>query len=230
MKRKNKISVIIPCYNERNNIQTCICNCIYELKKHKFEYELIIIDDGSSDDTQVIVLDLMDKFKKIKLVSYPINQGKGYAVRQGLIKAKYKTKLVLDCDLSIHISELFKFNFDWIKKQKIIKGHRIQVISQPFYRIFVGKVWKVLVWFFTDLYMDTQSPFLILNTKKSFYANNKIDGFAFDVEILVNAQREGYTINRVMVDYNNQEDSRVTFFKTLKMISEIRKIKKNHVA
>ncbi len=228
MKKKNKISIIIPCYNERNNIQTCLCNCMFELEAKKFEYEIVVVDDGSSDCTKMAVLDLMKKFKRIKLISYLENEGKGFAVRQGLIKAKYKTKLILDCDLSVDITELSTLNFDWVKKQKIIKGHRLQIIPQPLFRILVGKIWKVITWFFTGLYMDTQCPFMILNTNQSFYKNTKINGFAFDVEYLVKAKKEGHKINIMKVDYINQIDSRVTFVKTLKMILEIWKIKKNN--
>jgi len=225
---KKQISVIIPCYNERKNIQRCY-NLVKEfLIRHNFEFEIIFVNDGSTDHSLEIIKKLSEGNYLLNYTSYKKNVGKGYAVFRGLNQAKYKTKLLLDCDLSININELYKLNWVWVINQYIIKGQRIQVEKQPLYRIFVGKVWKFITYIFTGIYMDTQAPFTILNFNKDFYTDLEINGFAFDVEILAKAKSMGFNIWQVSVEYRNDRESSVTFLKTMKMLSELRRIRKKY--
>ncbi len=220
------ISVIIPCYNEHNNIQRCYNTIKEYLIKHNFQFEILFVNDGSTDHSLEILKKLSENNYLLNYITYKKNVGKGYAVFRGLNKAKYKTKLLLDCDLSIDINELYKLNWVWVINQKIIKGQRIQIKRQPIFRIFVGKVWKFITYLLTGIYMDTQSPFCIMNFEPEFYSDLSINGFAFDVEILAKAKAEGHEIKKVLVDYHNDTDSKVTFLKTIKMMSELYKIRK----
>lgn len=97
-KAKENVSVIIPCYNEEGNIRECI-ERILALNKN---YEIIVINDGSSDKTK----DIVEKFKKIKLISYLENKGKGYAVKAGLKNTKNEIAVILDADMSTPPEEL----------------------------------------------------------------------------------------------------------------------------
>ena len=219
------LSIIIPCYNEDKKLIKCYSELTRFLDQKRFIYEIVFINDGSTDKTEKLIKAFEDGDVWVKAVTYKTNKGKGYAVYRGLIESKYKTKLILDCDLSIHIKELKKYNWYWLKKQDIIKGHRIQIIKQPFYRVMVGKIWKVITYLFTGLYMDTQSPFTILNLHHSFYKSLRVNGFAFDVEILYNAKKQNKNIQRVMVNYRNDCDSKVTFKKTMLMLKELYQIR-----
>lgn len=219
------LSIIIPCYNEEESLIRCLSELTEFLDKRKFKYEIIFVNDGSTDKTHKLIEAFADGDVWVKSISYRKNVGKGYAVFRGLNKARFKTKMILDCDLSIHVKELYKLNWSWIKKQDIVKGHRVQIIKQPLYRIFVGKVWKIITHIFTGLYMDTQSPFTILNLPNDFYKDLKINGFAFDVEILYKAKLNNYKIKSVMVDYKNDLNSKVTLKKTLLMLKELYEIR-----
>lgn len=228
---KNKsISVIIPCYNEEKKIFTCYNRISSFLDKYSFNYQIMFINDGSTDDSLAVMRSIQKKdFSGVNVITYKKNIGKGYAVFRGLNESIFNTKLILDCDLSISINELYKLNWTWVRNQKIIKGQRIQVERQPLYRVFVGKVWKFITYLFTGIYMDTQAPFMILNLNQKFYKDLEINGFAFDVEILAKTKAEGFKIEQVSVEYRNDTDSSVTFIKTLKMLGELYKIRKKTI-
>jgi len=226
---KRTISVIIPCYNEAMKISDTVNAIDKFLSLRNFDYEIILINDGSSDNTQDIILSLGRRYKKVYFKALMKNMGKGYAVRQGLLMAKHHSKLILDADQSVSIIELEKLNLCWKQDFKIIKGQRIQVERQPLHRIFAGKCFKILVWIFIGLYLDSQCPFTLLRLPKEFYHDLKIDGFAFDVEILYKAKLQNIHIRKFDVMYFNDEDSSVKlkhYFMMFKELLEIRKRKK----
>jgi len=220
------ISVIIPCYNEEKVIRDNYYLISNFLDKYRFSYEIIYINDGSTDKTLEKLRSIDKNFNGVNIISYKKNVGKGYAVFRGLCESNFKTKLILDADLSVSITELFKLNWNWVINQPVIKGQRVQVIRQPFYRILLGKAWKLITYYYTGLYMDTQCPFMILNLDDAFYWCLGVKGFAFDVEILAKAKKEGHHINMVTVEYLNNEDSSVSFGKMIKMFLDLRNIKK----
>lgn len=223
------ISVIVPAYNEEGCIEGNIRGLDFWLKKHFINtYEIIIVNDGSTDRTHEIISRLANK--NIKIKSYRKNRGKGYAVRTGLLSAKAPVILLLDADMSVRINELddeiIDEVYNWSQDDLIVKGQRIQVQRQPLFRVFVGKCFKVLTWLMTGIYLDTQCPFQILKLPKSFYHELKIDGFAFDVEILYKAKQKGYFIVPKKVKYFNDENSKVTFLKALLMFKELIELRK----
>lgn len=225
-----KISVIIPAYNEEINLGKTLVeiNRYFTKSNREYLFEIVVVNDGSTDKTQKIIFESMKNHLPILPVSYKENKGKGYAVRRGLLEANHDLCLVLDADLSVKLHEfgiaVSKFN---LKQHQlfIVKGQRNQVVRQPLYRIFVGKCWKVLVYLKTGLYLDSQCPFTLLNLPKSFYKELKIDGFAFDVEILNNAKKKNIPIHKMSVDYYNQRDSSVTLKGTIQMFKDLFKIK-----
>ncbi len=221
-----KISVIIPCYNEQERIEKTVRRSIVFLNDNGFEYEIMLVNDGSTDATLTVFKRLKIQYKYIDYVSYQKNYGKGFAVSQGLLRSKYFTKVIIDADNSVALTELYKLNWDWIQSTEVIKGQRIQAVRQPIYRLFVGKCFKIIVWIFTGLYLDSQSPFTILRLSQDFYLELEIDGFAYDVEILYIAKQYNIPINKIFVEYKNDFDSKVTFWKSLLMLKEIKKIKK----
>jgi dolichyl-phosphate beta-glucosyltransferase len=225
-----EISVIIPAYNEQERIEQTIKSVSFWLKIHHFDYEIIVINDGSEDDTHKIISRLAKRNYSLRIKSYRRNKGKGYAVRTGLLDTKSDIVMILDADLSVSINEfndnLFNFVYDKSNDNFIIKGQRIQVQKQPLFRIFVGKCFKLLVWLFTGLYYDTQCPFWIIKVKKSFFHILKTDGFAFDVEILYYAKLMNSNIILKDVKYYNDKNSKVTIRKALLMFIELFHIRK----
>jgi dolichyl-phosphate beta-glucosyltransferase len=232
---KKQLSVIIPCFNEANIISDTVKAVDRYLRIRKYEYEIIIVDDGSTDRTLYVVSALVRQYKNLYFTGYDKNKGKGYAVRKGLILARYRTKLVLDADLSVDISELYKIEnsgvsgvflegYDLFEKY-IIKGQRKQIKKQPLHRIIAGKVFKIIVWLFTGIYMDTQCPFFVSSLPKSFYQDLKINGFSFDVEILYKAKLQNIRIDKIEVSYYNDKDSSVRLRHYFQMFKELIKIR-----
>lgn len=218
-----KISIIIPAYNEEDNLIHNIDRIHYWLNKLKFDYQIIVSDDGSTDKTSEIALKC-----NATLIRSEKNKGKGHALREGLKYAIYNNVLMLDADLSVNIKELFKYNYFWLINYPIIKGQRIQIRKQPPIRILLGKIWKLMVYFKIDIYKDTQCPFLMLNGNKAInhFKTGVIDGFAFDIEFLRTAIERQIRIKWIYVEYYNQKESRVTVFKIMRMLIDLLKLKK----
>ncbi|HET7098874.1 MAG TPA: glycosyltransferase [Patescibacteria group bacterium] len=115
-------SVIIPCFNEEENIKKCI-NSVPKMGKRT---EIIVVDDGSTDKTSSVVKNLMKKNKNLRLISYKPNKGKGYAVKQGFDGAKGDVVMILDADMAVPVSELPRFfNLLESKEAGFVNGTRL---------------------------------------------------------------------------------------------------------
>lgn len=182
-------------------------------------YEIIVVDDGSTDDTRFVVIEKMAQNPHIKLIRYLKNRGKGRAIRFGYEKAAYKYKAFLDADLSVT-----HYNFlqaPALTGYGIIKGRRQQIIRQPLYRLLLGKVWQIIVFLKTGIYGDTQAPYCICNQPQEFYDSLTCDGFAIDVELLMKNKGKLLWQN---VSYYNSPNSKVTPKKIIEMLKELKKI------
>jgi len=228
------ISVIIPCYNEMIQLPKTIDVVTNFLEEYFTEFELIIINDGSSDQTEKMMQGIhsIDACKRtLKYITYDKNKGKGYAVRCGLYQAKYNLNMVLDCDLSVepnNILDTINMNKQNIASNRpfAVIGQRIQKIQQPKYRIFLGRCFRYLVSLITGIsFKDTQCPYKILyNIHKEDISNLSIDSFAYDVELIKMLKEKEIFIQLQKVEYYNDENSKVTFLKTIKMGIDLIKI------
>ena len=96
-----KLSVIIPTFNEENNASRMLKNLTEKLDKANLKYEIILVNDGSTDNTFSVLKQLKDSYSNIKIISYDENKGKGYAVRSGVLESKGKIVMYIDGDLDI---------------------------------------------------------------------------------------------------------------------------------
>ena len=143
-----KISVIIPAYNEEKRIVKTIKR-ISEYMSDKFpDYEIIVVNDGSKDNTVKVVEDL--DLEKVRVLNNPGNRGKGYAVRNGMLNSDGDVRLFSDADLATPIEELDKFmpyfkeGYDIVIGSRALKESNIEK-HQPFYRELMGKTFNFLV-------------------------------------------------------------------------------------
>jgi dolichyl-phosphate beta-glucosyltransferase len=136
-----EVSIILPAYNEEKRIGETLEGILEYLKKRKFTYEIIVVDDGSKDNTIKVVKKFKDD--NIKVLKNDPNRGKGYSVKRGILEAKYPLVLFSDSDLATPIEELDKFleyideGYDIVIASRLMKGSNI-VIKQPFYRVMIG--------------------------------------------------------------------------------------------
>ena len=211
------ISVVIPAFNEEKRIAPTLTAVCDYLTRNAQSFEIIVVDDGSSDETARIVSDLAAEKGSIRLLHRPANRGKGSSVRKGILEALGDLILISDADLSTPIEEVEKF-LPWIEKgYDIVIGSRglkeSDIIrKQPWYRQSMGKIFNVLVSALVfGGFNDTQCGFKLFTSKaaKDIFRGARIDGFAFDVEALFLAKKLGYGIKEVPVRWLNSPYSKV---------------------
>jgi dolichyl-phosphate beta-glucosyltransferase len=232
------LSVVIPAYNEEQRLKLSLDKMHAYLNSKAFQYEVIVVDDGSTDDTRQSALESsLCLAGKLKLLKNGQNKGKGYSVKRGIIECKGDFILFSDADLSTPIQELEKLSqhidsgYDIAIGSRSIKGADVRV-HQPIYRELMGRFFNLIVQA-TALkgIIDTQCGFKLFkgNIAKEIAGQMLIDGFSFDVEMLYIARQKGYTIKEVPVVWINSPVSRVSPFKdSLKMLQDVVSIKKIH--
>jgi dolichyl-phosphate beta-glucosyltransferase len=232
------ISIIIPAYNEEERLKISLDKLYQYLKSRDYDYEAIVVDDGSTDKTSETILEsALSKAGKVIFLTNRENKGKGFSVKQGILHSIGEYVLFSDADFSTPIEELDKL-LDYVKNgydiaigSRSIKGANITV-RQPFYREAMGKVFNFLVQIFVLKGIhDTQCGFKLFCGKcaKSIAEEIKIDRFGFDVEMLYLAQKKNYKIKEVPVTWINSPTSKVNpISDSFKMFLELLSIKKLH--
>jgi dolichyl-phosphate beta-glucosyltransferase len=231
---KDSISVIIPAYNEESRIQPTIERTHSYLSEKFRDFEIIVVDDGSTDKTVPVVESLGRGRGNIRLIHYPENSGKGYAVKTGVLASRGDFLLTCDADQSTAIEELEKL-FPFMEKGfDVVIGSRGLgesdiVVRQPWYRERMGKTFNMLVRALViGGFKDTQCGFKLFSgdVARRLFRKSLISGFSFDVEILFLAKKEGFRIKEVPVKWLNSPNSRVRIVRdSAKMFAELFKIR-----
>lgn len=231
---KDLISFVIPVYNEEERIALTLEKVWNYFQKQNYNFEIIVVDDGSTDTT----LEKLHSFSnQIQIISYKPNRGKGAAVRTGMLSSKGKYKFFSDADLSTPIYEIEKLLEKLLAGADICIGSRAIDPSlirkhQPFYREFMGKTFNKFVQMLVLKGIDdTQCGFKgFTNTAAEIvFSHSKINGFSFDVEILFLARKAGLKIEEVPVEWYNDRRTKVNPLKdSINMFLELIKIKNLH--
>ena len=231
-----ELSIIIPAYNEEKKIAKTLTQIIDYVDSHAViqDWEIIVVDDGSYDQTRTIVQKYIQKDQRITITPSRLNQGKGFSVREGALKAKYPTLLFSDADSSTPITEFDKFipratEFDIIIGSRALTESKVQK-HQPYYREYMGKTFNKMVRALTKLNIhDTQCGFKFFQHCETIFQAQTMRGFSFDVELLYLAQKAGKKILEIPVIWINDERSSVSPIKdSFKMLRDLLKIKKIH--
>jgi len=232
------ISIIIPAYNEAKRISN-VLNAIEEyFSQRTLPYEVIVVDDGSTDITKEVVQDYQDRLQNLKIIAHSPNKGKGYAVKQGMLAGQGQYFLLTDADNATPFEEIDKL-LNWIKQDyPVVIGSRYLsdsniVIRQSFYRRSLGRLANLIIQLLAVWGIkDTQCGFKCFenNAAREIFKRQTIDGWGFDFEILAIARKLGYQIKEVPVSWQNVGDSRVRPIKSaLKTLRELLVIKVNLV-
>lgn len=214
-----KISVIIPAYNEEKRITPTIHSVIKYLDKYyKKDYEVLIVLDGSKDNTLEVVKSLAKQYNHIKIIDNKINRGKGAVVRQGVLEAKGEYRLFMDADNSTHIEELDKMlpiieqNIDVVIGSRDMAESKVEV-RQARYKEILGDLGN---WWIQTLLVggikDTQCGFKVFTAKSAsqIFEQVSMKGWSFDIEVLALARYFGYKVREVPVIWYNDNSSHVT--------------------
>lgn len=220
-----KLSVVIPAYNEERNLKKRVLLDVRDyLEKLKIEYEMIIVDDGSTDETKEIIKKYLSK--NFRLIENS-HGGKANAVMTGMLKALGDIVLFTDMDQATPIDQLTRFLPKFTEGYDIVIGSRHGRKGAPFVRKLAAWVFSVLRGFILGLpFKDTQCGFKAFNKKSIEKIIPKIKGewgvvhfqggavnAGFDVEVLFLAKKYGFKIAEVEVKWNYVDTERVQVIK-----------------
>ncbi len=231
------LSVIIPAYNEERRLPKTLEAIDDFLRQQSYDYEIIVVNDGSKDTTAEAVRGMSPVMKNLKLIDNKINQGKGAVVRQGMLQAVGEYRLFTDADNSTSIDQIenmwieFKNGYDIVIGSRDVKGAVLDP-PQPFLRqIILGEGFRLFRKIIIGLWkiQDTQCGFKCFTGEAAgkIFTKCRINRFAFDPEILVVAKKMGYKIKEIPVLWKNDPESKVKFKSMIKMAIDLIKIKWN---
>jgi len=229
-----KISIIIPAKDEEKRLPRFLSTVIDYCRRSSHTYEIIVVDDGSQDQTVKVTLSFQKEFPGLQVISNECNHGKGYAVRQGLLAAKGEIVLFLDADGSTGPREIerhlgwFEGGYDIVIGSRVLRDGQSHVEARA-YRKWMGAVFNFLV---SRLLIkgikDTQCGFKMFRAAivPELFGNLHLQGFGFDLEILYLAQKKGLRIKEVAVNWSHVEGSKVDLYRdSLRMFWNIVQIR-----
>jgi len=213
MSYPEKLSVVIPVFNEEDRVGKALKICQKFAKKYP-GWEFILVNDGSTDKTAEII----KKNSSFKLISYAENRGKGYALKRGIAKANKPLVLICDVDFSTPLSEV-NLLYPFIRKgaEVVIGSRKVQgakvLIHQPFWREWLGQQFTNLSRLWLGLKVsDVTCGFKLFTRKaaKKLFKLQRIKRWGYDAEILYLAKKLNYRMVDVAVSWKNDERTKVS--------------------
>ncbi len=231
------LSIIIPAYNESQRIPLTLVDMDKRLSGVKYTYEILVVNDGSTDNTAEIVRKMEPAVRNMKLIDNRANQGKGGVVKQGMLLAKGEYRLFTDADNSVSINHFDKMVpyltgkegevYDVVIGSRAAKGSTLEP-PQPFYRQLLGKVGNLQIQILNvPGIWDTQCGFKAFSERaaEKIFSVSKINGWGFDIEALALARHFKYKIREIPVHWVNDAKSHVKLSAYLKTFVENVKIR-----
>jgi glycosyltransferase involved in cell wall biosynthesis len=231
-----QLSIVIPAYNESARIEATLERVLSCVAAEGWDAEVLVVDDGSKDDTAAIINRWMDLHPRLHLIQNPGNRGKGYSVRNGLLQAAGDIVMFTDADLSAPMEEANRLIAAIDAGADVAIGSRWldrtrQTIHQPLYRQFFGRCFNAITRGVMGLpFKDTQCGFKAFRREPAqiIFRLQRIERWGFDPEILFIARKLRYAIKEVPVTWGHDERSRMSYLKDgMKMLEEMAVIRWN---
>ncbi len=234
---EKSLSVIIPAYNEEARVGRTLRHINSYLSERYPKFEIIVVDDGSADGTAEVAADFSKGSANVRLIKNDTNRGKGYSVRKGVLASSGGVVVFSDADESVPISELPKF-IDAIEKgaDVAIASRELStsdiIKKQAAWRRTMGRVFNLFVRMaaFGGI-PDTQCGFKCFKRDAALdlFREQRLEGFAFDVEILYLARLKRYRVEQIGVQWINSPNSRVGPIRdSMDMLRELFRIRRLH--
>lgn len=235
------LSVVIPAYNEESRLPASLEKVARYLKENVQQpSEILVVNDGSSDDTfkiaRVSAAGLEAAGLRVTVLDNGRNRGKGYSVRHGVTESRYGWVLITDADLSAPIEECAKL-FAAVEQQgcDVAIGSRaidrsLIGVHQSSFREIMGRAFNMVVRIGAGLpFKDTQCGFKLFSESaaRDVFTRQLLEGFGFDVEVLYLARRLGYQVAEVPVRWNHCEGTKVRMFSGADAFLDILRVRKN---
>ena len=210
------LSVIIPAYNEEERLPPTLERLVSYLERRGGEFEIVVVDDGSTDRTAEVALSF-SRSAPVRVLRNEGNRGKGYSVRRGMLAAKGELRLFSDADLSTPIEELPKLEeaiaegFDVAIASRGLPQSRL-LVRQPFWREMLGRTFNLYVQLLLlPGIWDTQCGFKLFTARaaEEVFRRATLDGFGFDFEALYIARKLGFRIKEVPVTWLHSPKTKV---------------------
>lgn len=223
------LSLVIPAYNEESRLPSGVAAALAHLRARGLPFEVVLSDDGSTDGT----LDWMEAQAaaepEVRVVSHRPNRGKGRAIADGVAASTGRLVLVSDADFSTPIDQLPRLELALTAGAGVAIGSRAKKgareIDQPLHRRLMGKVFNLIVQaILLPGLWDTQCGFKLLegDLARRLCAELRIDGFAYDVELLWRARGAGAAIAEIPVRWLNSDSTRVAPMRdSLRMLRDV---------
>ncbi|MDW5266260.1 MULTISPECIES: dolichyl-phosphate beta-glucosyltransferase [Acidobacteriaceae] len=234
-----QLSIVIPAYNEGARIEAALERVSSCIAARGWDAEILVVDDGSKDNTAAIVQRWMEANPRLHLIQNPGNKGKGYSVRNGLLQAAGEVVMFTDADLSAPMEEAERLIAALADGADVAIGSRWmdrtrQTIHQPLYRQFFGRCFNWVTRAVMGLpFKDTQCGFKAFkrSAAQTIFRLQTIERWGFDPEILFIARKLKYVVREVPVTWGHDERSRMSYLKDgLKMLEDMAKIRGNSLA
>ena len=231
-----KYSIVIPAYNESARIPATLRSVIACVRANEWPAEIIVVNDGSTDNTADLVREIAEDAPEVRLIENPGNRGKGYSVRSGVLQALGDVVMFTDSDLSAPIEEADRLFAAIAGGADIAIGSRWlesgrQTHRQPLYRQFFGRCFNAVCRMVMRLpFADTQCGFKAFTraAAQTVFQLQTIQRWGFDPEILFIAIKRGFCIKEVPVSWAHDERSRMSYLRDgLQMLKELATIRWN---
>jgi dolichyl-phosphate beta-glucosyltransferase len=224
------LSIVIPAYNEEARLEATLRETVTYFRRSDTRIEVIVVDDGSRDATSALTQRLAAEFDEIRLIRLAANRGKGHAVRSGVVNAEGVYVLFADADGSTPIAEIDRLHAALTADipiaigSRAIAGEGVRVRARLHRRV-IGRAFHALVSALTvSGIADTQCGFKLLRAEvaQDLFSRMRMDGFSFDVELLMMAQRRGYGVAEIPVNWTHRAGSRVNLVRdSLRMARDL---------
>jgi len=232
--KKPFLSIIIPAHNEQYRLPNSLEKINKFLMKQRYLAEIIVVENGSTDNTVGVVENKQADYKNLKLIKEQ-RRGKGLAVKIGMLAAKGQYRFLADADLSMPIEEINKFLPPKLESCDVAIGSRevngSKRYNEPYYRHLTGRVFNTMIHLLAlpDI-QDTQCGFKCFrdNVAEAVFPLQTLDGMSFDVEVLLIARRLGFSIQEIPINWYFNADSRVRLLKdSIQMTQDLIRIRQN---
>ena len=229
---KPYLSVIIPAYNEAKRLPLTLIDIDKHLSQADFFYEIIVVNNGSKDATGEIAKRFSHLIKNLKVIDTE-NRGKGWAVKEGMLRARGEIRLFMDADNSTSIDQFsnmapyIKKNYDIVIGSRDVAGAKL-VPPQPWHKRLSGNIGNLIIQILLlPGIWDTQCGFKAFTEEAALkiFSQLKIFRWGFDVEVLTLAKKMGYRVKEIPVTWVNDPFSHVKALAYIQVLIDVLKIK-----